>query len=68
MELTPLTVGAVVSTTNASLSDNELPPPIVGNVNVAAFPAASFIVPLLRARDEVLTYSKSELFSPAPTV
>ena len=38
MELTPLTVGPAVSTTNASLSDNELPPPIVGNVNVAAFP------------------------------
>ena len=53
-----------MSTTSASLSDKELPPPIVGRVSVAALPAASFIVPLLSASDEVLTYSKSEDVSP----
>ena len=47
MELTPLTVGAVVSTTNALLLPSEFAAPGEASVRVAAFPAASFIVPLL---------------------
>ena len=47
-------VGTVVSIISALLAPNEFVAPGAGNVKVAAFPAASLMVPLLRANALVL--------------
>jgi hypothetical protein len=49
-ELTPDTVGAVVSMTIALFAPSELAAPGDANVNVAALVAASMIVPPFNAR------------------
>jgi hypothetical protein len=41
--------GAVLSTINALFAPSEPESPVAGNVNVAEFPAESFIVPLFHA-------------------
>ena len=48
----PLTVGGVVSITRLVLAPREPAAPGAGSVRVAMFPAASWIVPPLRARAE----------------
>ena len=45
--------GAVLSTTKALFAPNEPLAPGADNVNVAAFPAESFIVPPFKANAEV---------------
>ena len=50
VELTPLTVGTVVSMTMFLLAAREPAAPGAGSVRVALFPAPSWIVPPLRAR------------------
>ena len=50
VELTPLTVGAVVSITRFVLAPSEPVVPGAGSVRVALFPAPSWIVPPFRAR------------------
>ena len=54
LESTLETVGAVVSITMASALPRELAAPGVARVRVAALPAASLMVPLLRARAVVV--------------
>ena len=53
LESTLETVGAVVSMMMASLLPREFAAPGVARVRVAALPAASLMVPLLRAREVV---------------
>ena len=65
VEVTFVTLGAVVSITSALLSARAFPPE-VGAVRPALFPAASLIVPLLRAIGDELF--KSIALSSAPTV
>ena len=50
-----MTVGTVVSITNALLAPKELVAPGVAKVNVAALRAASLIVPLFKASELVAT-------------
>jgi len=47
--------GAVASITRALFAPSELAAPGEARVNVALFPAASLIVPLFRAREDVET-------------
>ena len=51
---TPVIIGMAVSITIALLAPKELVAPGLGNVNVAALPAASLIVPLFKASADVL--------------
>ena len=53
LESTLETVGLVVSTMMASLAPRELAAAGAARVSVAVFPAASLMVPLLRAKDVV---------------
>ena len=53
--MTFVTVGTVVSTINALLLPKELLAPGLAKVSVAAFPAASLIVPLFNAKELVAT-------------
>ena len=46
-------VGAIPSTTKALLAPREFVAPVAASVNVAAFPAASFMVPLFKANADV---------------
>ena len=54
MDVTDETVGAVVSIISALFAPKEFVAPGDANVNVAALPAASLMVPLLRANALVL--------------
>ena len=53
-DVTDDTVGTVVSTTSALLAPREFDAPGLASVNVAALPAASWIVPEFSANAEVL--------------
>ena len=64
-EDTEMTEGLIASTTNALFADKELASPGSARVKVASFPAASRISPLLRDRDNALTYSKSVFKCPS---
>ena len=54
VEVTEATVGLWVSITIALFAPNELVAPGAAKVKVAAFPAASFMVPLFKAKALVL--------------
>ena len=53
VEVTLVTVGTSPSITNALFAPKEPEAPGDAKVNVAAFPAASFIVPLFNAKELV---------------